>query len=184
MTETKECTISFVMLDDLRPIDPPIYRKIPKTKEDIVSFIKEIVASYKPEYIRPKPDYDSDGCHIEKKQDKEKREEWEKRNEDKKYDSSYYFSGCAVGGWNPISDSDIDEINDQLLQDGYWVVNRINKYYVLAFALDGTSFSVYSKDCDPERLIWDIPGEFKGPELTPEDNINPVIALMQALHSK
>jgi len=40
------------------------------------------------------------------------------------------------------------------MNKGYWVWNRFEKYYVVAFALDFTRFEVYSKDCDKQLIKW------------------------------
>lgn len=50
--------------------------------------------------------------------------------------------------------SRLQEIYDDLLTEGYIVYNRVDKYYVFAFALDGARFPVYSKDCEPELINW------------------------------
>src|SRR5207253_480473 len=145
------CVISYVMLDDLQPIEPPTHTTIPRTKESLIEFIRKIKASYTP--------YDSKTDAANGKSD-----------------PTCLFNGEANKfGDMTFSDGHISEIADELLREGYWVMNRVNKYYVVAFALDGTKFHVYSKDCDPEIVNWGagIPeGAHKGPILTAEDNIN------------
>lgn len=46
----------------------------------------------------------------------------------------------------------LDEIPECLCRDGYWVWNRFEKYYVVAFSLNFTRFEVYSKDCNKELV--------------------------------
>lgn len=207
MIETKEetCLISFVMLDDLRHIDPPICKRIPKTKEAIAKFVMEISHSYK----RPFPDrsrtkYDSLGRAIRDEAKEKARAEWDVKQAGKKHDPSYYFSGviCEYYEEEAFEEHHAENVAERLLKNGYFVANRVEKYYVIAFALDGTRFYVYSKDYDPEIINWQVEGEgersspkssepikqeeipegpIKGPVLTEEDNINPVIATLTAL---
>ena len=83
--------------------------------------------------------------------------------------------GCEPDDWDGPTSCDYywkdymreyrDEIVDSLMKRGYWVWNRYEKYYVVAFALDFTKFEVYSKDCD-KRLI-----EWRKPEPVPEPNV-------------
>ena len=53
-------------------------------------------------------------------------------------------------------DSHRDDILKSLLDDNYWVFNQFEKYYSIAFALDFTTFKVYSKGCDPGRMDWHV----------------------------
>ena len=82
------------------------------------------------------------------------------------------------------------EIVAGLVDDGYWVLNRYDKYYAVAFALDFTSFLVYSKDCDAELIDWRIGAEDKffnkmikakvvRQELPPDYHESPVIKFVQ-----
>jgi len=183
------CVISYVMLDDLRPIEPPIHRTIPKTKEFIMKFILEISNSYdRPYPVIRRIQYDRFGCAIKDEAYEKDRKEWEQKQAEKKSDPSYFFSGllseyCRV---DSFSDEDADVVADSLLESGYWVRNRVEKYYVIAFALDGAKFHVYSKDCDPEVINWGEgapKGEHHGPILTEEDNVNPVIAAVAAANA-
>ena len=216
--EDNTCFISFVMLYDLHPVDSPIYRKIPRTKEEIKKFVMEIANSYKPCFtedgVRNK--YDKLGCIVkdsEYKGREKRREEWDAKYKDKKLDPSNFFSGYVLEYQEdpPFNESNADSLADTLLEDGYFVRNRLEKYYVVAFALDFATFSVYSKDCDPKVIDWrkkaeppsgveredefDDPsvtrdersevqiknGEFKGEKLGPDDNINPVVSTVKKL---
>jgi len=76
----------------------------------------------------------------------------------------------------------IQEIARGLAQDGQFVLNRVNKYYVIAFAVDKQRFTIYSKDCDTETIKWDEDQEDM-PCANPDPrNVNPVIALVAALN--
>ncbi|MFS8160395.1 MAG: hypothetical protein ACMG6E_09370, partial [Candidatus Roizmanbacteria bacterium] len=78
----------------------------------------------------------------------------------------------------------LSDITNDLLNDGYYVWNRFEKYYVIAFALDYVRFEIYSKDCDKILIKWrendatdPIKGIIKG-----EYNQNPVITLVKSLN--
>lgn len=43
---------------------------------------------------------------------------------------------------------------ERLEETGYYVLNRVEKYYVYAWAIDGKRFEVYSKDCDKKLVDW------------------------------
>lgn len=95
--------------------------------------------------------------------------------------SGYYFKNSYVPEtFNPR------EIARSLWKENYYVINRFEKYYVIAFALDFTRFEVYSKDCDKELIKWrenDENDPVIGLIEDPEYNMNPVIRLMRELHS-
>jgi hypothetical protein len=140
------CTISFVILDDLKPLYPPVHKEVPKTKEAIKAFILEIANSFKKNF--PSEDYKRD--YDDKTYEKEKKN-WKEKEKDKKYDPSGYFSDSSSEAFNSC---DATVIATSLLKEEYWVRNRDNKYYVLAFALDYSTFYVHSKDYGPEILDW------------------------------
>ena len=48
----------------------------------------------------------------------------------------------------------IDNVTKELMQNDLCVYNRVEKYYVYAFALDGKPFWAWSKDCDAEIVGW------------------------------
>lgn len=54
-----------------------------------------------------------------------------------------------------------------LQNDGYHVLNRFEKYYVYAWAIDHVRFSVHSKDCDNDTIQW---SGGNGPFITPDDD--------------
>ena len=91
--------------------------------------------------------------------------------------------GCDPTGYyvKGVTDRDIDSITDALLSDGYYVLNRYEKYYVVAFALNYTRFEVFSKDCDKELITWPEDGPIVNVIDDPDYNENPVIRLMRAL---
>jgi hypothetical protein len=187
-TEKKTCVISYVMLDCLEPIGSPIHKRIRRTKATIIDFIMEIADSYRPAFPGlTQKHYDSLGRTITDRY--EAFDAWLEKYPDKKDDPSNFFSGYIsfIGKEEAFNREHAETVAESLLERGYWVANRVNKYYVVAFALDGTEFDVYSKDCDPREIEWgaDIPaGEHTGPVLTPEDNVNPVIAAVAAARAQ
>lgn len=88
--------------------------------------------------------------------------------------SEYYFT----------KDYDKNDVLNDLMKDKYYVWNRYEKYYVIAFAINYTRFEIFSKDCDKELIEWrenDEDDEIKG-VITKEDyNENPVVSLMKRL---
>lgn len=150
-------TISFAMFDDLRPINV-IHKKINKSVEEIIRFIKNIRDSY------VKEEYDPT-CFL-----------WNHFDE------------------NMMSMGTIAEIANDLLKNEYYVLNRMAKYYVVAFALNFTRFEIYSIDCDKEIISWptyvdnemtdSIAGEgpIKGIIDDPDYNVNSVIKMMAKLN--
>jgi len=81
-----------------------------------------------------------------------------------------------------INAHEIQEITQDLLNSGYYVWNRFEKYYVIAFALNFTRFEVFSKDCDKELIKWrdnDESDEIKGLLVDDNYNENPVITMMR-----
>lgn len=93
------------------------------------------------------------------------------------YDPSGYY-------YQYINNNEIREIAADLLNDGYYVWNRFEKYYVIAFALNYTRFEVFSKDYDKELIKWrdnDENDVMKGKIEDDDYNENPVITLMKNL---
>jgi hypothetical protein len=77
-----------------------------------------------------------------------------------------------------------NHIVDKLLDKHYFVKNRYNKYYVIAFAINYTRFEVYSKDCDKELIEWrdealSVDDPIKGVITNPDYNENPVITFLK-----
>ena len=143
-------TISFVILDDLRPTYGPMYINIDNFSiENIVKAVTEIVSVFKP-------------------------------NGDKseQYDpTAYYFEHFFEN-----EQENIRKISYNLMSEHYYVRNRFEKYYVVAFAVDYSRFEVFSKDCDKELIAWD---DNEGPILenglitNPDYNENPVVTMMK-----
>lgn len=61
----------------------------------------------------------------------------------------------------------LEDIVDSLQKRKEWHYNRYNKYYVLAFSIDGTKFDIYSKDCDKEEIDWELPQFKDAPNVSP-----------------
>lgn len=86
-----------------------------------------------------------------------------------------------------LCDIDVDYVAEKLIEQGYFVFNRVNKYYVVAFALDYTRFEIYSKDCDKQLIDWCVDNEkAKNAKIVhqiedPDYNENPVIQILKDL---
>jgi hypothetical protein len=83
---------------------------------------------------------------------------------------------------NPYS---IDEIVNGLMDNDFYVANRFEKYYVIAFAIDYARFEIYSKDCDKKLIQWKkdgciMDGPIKG-IIRGTYNLNPVVELLSSL---
>ncbi len=84
-----------------------------------------------------------------------------------------------------------DEIIDDLKKDKYYVINRFEKYYVFAMAIDYKKFWIWSKDCDAEIIEWgDGSGDRSGDEnepvadnYDPDYDVSPVVNLLEKLQS-
>ena len=86
-----------------------------------------------------------------------------------------------------INESEVQDVTNSLFSKKYYVINRFEKYYVIAFAIDYTRFEVYSKDSDKELIKWrtaDSNDAVVGQISDPEYNLNPVIKLMQQINGK
>ena len=97
------------------------------------------------------------------------------------------FDKSGVGSEYYENDNFIKDVCSGLIDDHYYVINRVNKYYVIAFAINYTKFEIYSKDKDKEFIDWkyspssDEVIKIGGIIDDPEYNENPVIKLLQAL---
>lgn len=145
-------TISFVILDDLRPAYGPIYITIDNLSiENIVKAVTEIVSVFKP-----------NGDTSEQSDP-----------------TTYYFEHFFEN-----EQENIQRISYNLMSEHYYVRNRFEKYYVIAFAVDYSRFEVFSKDYDKELISWD---DNEGPILenglitNPDYNENPVVTMMKFL---
>ena len=88
--------------------------------------------------------------------------------------SGYYFS----------LDYDKNEVLSELLDKNYYVLNRYQKYYVIAFAINYTRFEIYSKDCNKKLIRWrddDKKDKVEGIIVDENYNENPVITFMKSL---
>lgn len=82
-------------------------------------------------------------------------------------------------------DHEIESITLNLLSKSYYVINRFEKYYVIAFALNYTRFEIFSKDCDKELIKWrdnDEKDHITGIISDPDYNLNPVIKFLQEIN--
>jgi hypothetical protein len=136
-------TISFCILDDLRPAYGPIHETFegPVSKESVEKTVQNILQNF------------LDSNHEDP--------------------SDYY---------QQIDQSEINSITTDLCLTNHYVINRFNKYYVIAFSLDYTRFEIFSKDCDKELITWrydDLNDPITG-IITDEDyNVSPVIKMLQ-----
>lgn len=161
--EDKEVVISFTMLNDLRHMEEwPKHKKIKYNKDEIIKFIREI-----------------DGGYLSHEEYEKYLEKKTKGN--KYHDKSQYFK--SYDGKDDLQEEDIEYIANELMETQYFVKNRYNKYYVIAFAINYTRFEIYSKDCDKELIDWGIEelGQIKGEINDPDYNVNSVIKLVKEL---
>lgn len=94
----------------------------------------------------------------------------------------YYDPTGLIDNWD---DDFIVNMANRLQNNRYIVSNRVEKYYVMAFALDYTRFEVFSKDCDKQLIKWrddDNDDKIVGFITDDEYNENPVIKLMKQLN--
>lgn len=78
----------------------------------------------------------------------------------------------------------INSIVENLYKNKYFVINRYNNNYVIAFAINYTRFEIYSKDYDKVLIKWrenDEDDEIKGIIDDPEYNANAVIKTIENL---
>ena len=98
---------------------------------------------------------------------------------------NFNSSNDPSGYYHQYKDSDMESIVNSLFSKKYYVINRFEKYYVIAFAIDYTRFEVFSRDCDKELIKWrDVDeNDLKIEQIDdPEYNVNPVIKLMQQIN--
>ena len=84
-----------------------------------------------------------------------------------------------------INELEIKSVTNSLCNRNYYVINRFEKYYVIAFAIDYTRFEVFSRDCDKELIKWrtdDTNDPVTGLITDDEYNVSPVFKLMKALN--
>jgi len=102
----------------------------------------------------------------------------------KKYkeDCSEYFDDAFF----EKEDEYVTNIVQSLIEKKYYVFNRYNKYYVIAFAIDFVRFEVFSKDCDKELIKWrhdDANDPIVGIISDPNYNENPVVKFIRLFNS-
>ena len=92
------------------------------------------------------------------------------------YDPSYFFDREFFS-----TNEYINQIVEDLLDKNYYRRNRVEKYYVIAFALDYTRFEIFSKDCEKQLIDWGVEnhGEIKGIIHNEDYNENPIITLLK-----
>jgi len=156
-------TLSYAYLDDLSHVsDSPWNYEFETKDDDMYDNIKKIIDTIF-----------------------EKAEISEKLYKDEKYDELENMNIRFPSYWKELIVRYKNEIIDDLMDKGYWVWNRFEKYYVVAFALDFTRFEVYSKDCDKELIKWrenDKNDKIKGILKDSNYNENPVITLMKKIN--
>lgn len=67
--------------------------------------------------------------------------------------SAYYFESFFKD-----EQSNIQIIANELIDNHYYVINRYEKYYVIAFAINFSRFEVFSKDHNKELISWNKDG--------------------------
>jgi hypothetical protein len=88
------------------------------------------------------------------------------------YDASEYFDDDFFNS----ADENINNIANDLLKKNFFVMNRYNKYYVIAFSINFTRFEIYSKDCQKKFINWNHSGNIseEGIIYDPDYNENPI----------
>lgn len=77
-----------------------------------------------------------------------------------------------------------DEIINNLKKDNYYVINRFEKYYVFAMAIDYQRFWIWSKDCVAEIIEWgDGDDESKSVvnNYDPDHDVSPVVKFLNQI---
>lgn len=88
----------------------------------------------------------------------------------------------------------VAELLDDLMNDGYSVWNRVEKYYSVVFAVNYIRPYVYSKEAEPKPIDWEYiydeeqgidvaNGNIVGGEPSEEDTMNPVAKLLRYINS-
>ena len=161
-------TLSFVILDDLRPGPEYGYGPIHIPIENIKTKTLESAVN---EIAKPFLKYIARRYHLELAEKYSLKDEL-----DEKLDPTGYFFE---------TDFDIEEIVNSLIEKEYYCLNRYCKYYVVAFALNYARFEVFSKDCDKELIKWNEGEMMQGPivnRIQSENyNENPVVSLLKKL---
>jgi hypothetical protein len=144
--------ISFCILDDLEFMYGPITKQFSE-KDNLKTIVRKLIIEYLVECGN------SDPIDFFWEYDCKTQESREK---------------CLI--------ENIETIANKLSSQRYYVCNRWNKYYVVAFAIDFVRFEIYSKDCDKELINWGSDnnnGEIVERITDPEYNLNPVIRMLR-----
>lgn len=97
------------------------------------------------------------------------------------YFDKKFFEGYTDNNEKLDKNHYINNIVDKLLKNDFFVYNRYNKYYSVAFAINKKRFPVYSKDTDTVMIQWDEKDEYI---LLPShpNNVCPVTGLINAIY--
>lgn len=121
---SKTHTLSFCILDDLEPRYGPVDIEINDLEYETISNAVEKIAQ---QIIKNKSD--CTGC--------------------------YFYSTYDIGNAISLAPKyDNNLITYELLENGYYVLNQFEKYYVIAFALDYKEFKVFSRNCYKKLIEW------------------------------
>lgn len=100
-----------------------------------------------------------------------------------KTDKSGYFDSKFFEKKNKY----LETIVENLTKFNYHVLNRYNKYYVIAFSMNYTRFEVFSKDFDKELIKWrenDKDDQITGTINNTDYNKNPVLNLIESFNKE
>ena len=70
------------------------------------------------------------------------------------YEDNGHFPDLCLSYAAFPTDKIAGSVARSLMENKYWVCNQVNKYYVIAFAIDFTCIEIYSKDCDKKIIKW------------------------------
>jgi hypothetical protein len=166
-------TISFGILDDLNFDHGPIHRNINKADiNDIRKNIKDMISVFKwKDVVGCKPETGAFGKYCD-----EENHDHGKRDESGYFDEDFFKK----------EDELVNHIASNLQRESFYVINRYNKYYVIAFAINYSRFEIFSKDCNKILIDW---GEKNGSIIydgiiqDPDYNENPVIKTMRMINN-
>lgn len=122
-------TLSFVILDNMQVYSGPYHTKFDVLTSDI---IKSLIRRYSDTIA----DDNDDPTYISRR----------------KCTCHNFISKCGSIYAHPEL---VDEVCDVLKNDSYYVINRLNKYYVVAFAINYARFRIWSKDCQVDIIDWE-----------------------------
>lgn len=79
--------------------------------------------------------------------------------------------------------NDMDNVIQSLYKKNFYVCNRYDKYYVIAFSINYTKFYIWSKDCDAKIIKWSEDGELVNNYNINHDE-NPVVSLLKNIFNE